>query len=213
MNNFSQQEIKPLEHYAELATTDAQRWNDVLQLTGGALEDTKCSYHFLYYDFTISGLPILRSGTFEPTICIKFNNATSQTPLKQLSAHTSHKTLGTQKSPAGNETAAFKAILKKNTVHSKTVARSPFNKLDAWTYYHSIYLPSITYPFPSSTLSDEQCKQLQVQVKKSLLPKCGYIRNMPNAIVYGHPDYAGIHFRTLAVEKGLAQLQPLITSL
>jgi len=36
---------------------------------------------------------------------------------------------------------------------------------------------------------------------------------MPNAIVYAHSDYGGIHLRTLAVEKGLLQLQPLLTSL
>jgi hypothetical protein len=68
VNDFNLPEALPPSHYAELATQDAQRWSDILQLTGGALEDTKCSYHFLYYDFTITGLPVLRGGKFDPKI-------------------------------------------------------------------------------------------------------------------------------------------------
>ena len=165
INDFNLPAPKDPAHYAALATHDAQRWNDTLKLTGGALEDTKCSYHFLYYDFTISGLPTLRSGTFEPTICINFNASISKSPLKHLSSYTAHKTLRTQKSPLGNTTAAFQAIANKNRTHSKAISRSPFDRTDTWSYYHAIYLPSITYPFPSSSLSNAQCQNLQGKLK------------------------------------------------
>ena len=155
----------------------------------------------LYFDFTISGLSTMHSGKFDPTITIQFNDASTPSPLKQLSAHTAHKTLGTYKSPAGNENAAFQVITSKNVIHAKILARSPFNKIDAWTYYHAIYLPSISYPFPSSSFSTEQCRTLQVQIKKSLLLKCGYNRSTPNAVIYGHSDFAGIEIQTMAVNK------------
>ena len=48
-------EPAPLHHYAHLATHDAQRWNNTLQLSGGVLKDSKCSYHFMYYEFTRKG--------------------------------------------------------------------------------------------------------------------------------------------------------------
>ena len=46
-NDFLLPKPAPLHHYANLATHDAQRWNDTLQLSRGALEDSKCSYHFM----------------------------------------------------------------------------------------------------------------------------------------------------------------------
>ena len=106
-NDFLLPEPAPLHLYTTLATHNAQRWNDTLQLSVSALEGSKCSYHFMYYEFTRSSLPVLKGGTFEPAISIRFNNHTTPTPLKQLSAYTSHKTLGVYKNPDGNTTAAF----------------------------------------------------------------------------------------------------------
>ena len=81
-NDFLLSEPAPLHNYAKLATHDAQQWNDTLQLSGGALEDSKCSYHFMYYEFTRNDQPVLKGGTFEPAISIRFNDNTIPTPLK-----------------------------------------------------------------------------------------------------------------------------------
>ena len=106
-NDFLPPEPAPLHHYANFATHDAQQWNNILQLSGGALEDSKCSYHFMYYKFTQNGQPVLKGRTFDPAISIHFNNNNTPTSLKQLSAYTSHKMLGVYKNPDGNTTAAF----------------------------------------------------------------------------------------------------------
>jgi hypothetical protein len=62
-------------------------------------------------------------------------------------------------------------------------------------------------------LSKAQCETLQKEVKKAVLPKYGYNRNTPNAVVYGHADYAGVELRTISVELGLAQLQSFLLCL
>ena len=48
-NNFLLPKPAPLTHYANLTFHDVQQWNDTLQISGGTLEDSKCSYHFMYY--------------------------------------------------------------------------------------------------------------------------------------------------------------------
>ena len=106
-NDFLLPEPAPLHHYASLATPDTQWWNDTLQLSGGALEDSKCLYHLMYDEFTRNGQPVLKGGTFDPAISIRFNDNTIPTPLNQLSAYTSHKTLKVYKNPDGNTTTAF----------------------------------------------------------------------------------------------------------
>ena len=163
----------------------------------------------MYYEFTHNGQPVLKSGTFDPAISIRFNNNITPTSLKQLSAYTSHKMLGVYKNPDGNTTAAFRVLKEKNGIHTKTASHSPLTHMDAWAYYHAIYLLSIVYPFPSGSLQRDQCQYLQKQVKQAILPKCGYNRNTPNAIVYGPSEYGGIEMRSHHIEQGIAQLTHL----
>ena len=149
----------------------------------------------MYYEFTRNGQPVLKGGTFEPAISIRFNDNTIPTPLKQLSVYTSHKTLGVY------------------ATHTKTASRSHLTQTDAWAYYHAIYSPSIVYPSSSGSLHSNQCQHLQKQVKQAILPKCGYNRNTPNAIVYGPSEYGGIEMRSDQTEQRIAQTYSLMTSL
>ena len=210
VNDFTLPQAARPEHYLAKAQSDAQRWNDLLDLSGGALNPLKCSYHFLYYTFSVDGLPLLKDGSFAPTITIAFKDGNPSVPLKQLSSFKSHKTLGVQKSPHATNTGLFTALSKRNLAHSRVMARSPFTRTEAWSYYHAIYLPSICYPFPSSTLSTGYCNALQRQFKRAFLPKYGFNRNMPNAVVYGSSDYGGLGLRTLSIERGIAQLYLLL---
>ena len=56
-NEFDSPIQLPLEHYIKRANTDAQIWNNILHTTGAVLNQKKCSYHFLNYEFTLSGIP------------------------------------------------------------------------------------------------------------------------------------------------------------
>ena len=203
-NNFILPEPAPLTHYANLAIHDAQWWNDTLQLSGGVLEDSKSSYHFMYYELTRNGHPVLKGVTFEPVILIQFNDNATPTPLKQLSMYTSHKTLSVYKNPDGNSTTTFPVLKEKNATHTKTASFSPLTHTDAWAYNHVIYLPRIVYPFPSGSLQRSQCQHLHKQVKQAILPKCGYNRNTPDAIVYGPSEYGSIEMRSHETEQGIA---------
>ena len=211
VNDFLLPAAAPPEHYTQLATDDAQRWNDLLSLSGGSLNQQKCSYHFLYYDFTIDGLPFLKSGRFGPTITIT-SNPTTVSPIRQLSAYDSHKTLGVHKAPSSTDNSQFQALRKKNQEHARVVASSPLSRTDVWAYY-AIYLPSMTYVFPSSSLSVEHCDQLQKEFKKVFLPKYGYNRHTPNAVVFGNSDFGGLGLRTLSIERGIAQIYGLLACL
>ena len=213
INDFLLPEPASPEHYIQRATCDAQRWSNVLSLSGGGLQKTKCSYHFLYYKFTIDGLAVLQDGEFGPKIEIEFESGEPPRPLKQLSAYSSHKTLGVQKAPSSTNKGLFESLRKKNKKHTEVMARSPFTPTDAWAYYHSIYLPSICYPFPSSSLSKEHCLRLQREFKVAFLPKFGVNRCTPNAVVYGAADYGGLSLRDLSVEHGISQVYMFLATI
>ena len=213
VNDFLLPKAASPEHYIQRASADAQRWNDLLSLSGGSLNQRKCSYHFLYYQFTVDGLPFLTSGRFGPTISITFNESASPCPLKQLSAYESHKTLGVYKAPSSTDNSQYTALCKKNGEHARVVASSPLSRTDVWAYYHAIYLPSVTYVFPSSSLSKEHCDKLQRVFKNAFLPRYGYNRHTPNAVVFGSSDFGGLGLRTLFIERGIAQIYGLLACL
>jgi hypothetical protein len=58
VNTFPNEQVTPLE-LIKKATADAQRWNDLLAATGGALEIPKCKFHLAFYHFSGSGAPVL----------------------------------------------------------------------------------------------------------------------------------------------------------
>lgn len=180
-NDFLLPAAASIEHYVEMAQHDSQRWSDTLALSGGALEDTKCSYHYMRYEFTAGGLPVLKGGQFGPWIRIRAPGNSEAIPMKQLAAHTPHKTLGMIKSPYRGHALAFAHIRKKHETHCKVIVRSPLTRRDTWSYYHAIYLQSVCYPFPSCPMPSRQATVLQKQIKQAVLPKYGFNQNTPNA--------------------------------
>ena len=71
-NDFFQPTLLDEQHYLAQANKDAQRWNNILQLSGGALQPLKCSYHFLFYKLSNTGIPYLCSNTNDPHIHLQF---------------------------------------------------------------------------------------------------------------------------------------------
>jgi hypothetical protein len=207
VNDFLQSTIQSPDHYIALATNDAQLWNNVLLLSGGALELTKCSYHFMYFDFTLLGHPIVKPGKISPELQITFQPGSTPQPLAFRTAYQSHKTLGTHKEPAGNQLSAWKALLKNSTNHLSIVNRSPLDPLDAWTYYHAIFIPSTTYPIVAGYVHPRQLDKIDQKARQSFLPKLGYNRNIPIPVVYGSSEYAGIEFRQFKTEQGISHIK------
>ena len=86
-NDFCLEAPMDPQHYVTKATKDAQLWNDLLKLSGGALESTKCSHHYLCFDFTMAGRPVLRDGKIDPAVQIYFNDSNAAAPLENKSAY------------------------------------------------------------------------------------------------------------------------------
>lgn len=70
--------------------TDAQLWNDLLWASGGALEQSKCSFHLIQSDWSSDGQPFLKGGVQPITIRLSHNDKITST--NQKSNYDSHKT-------------------------------------------------------------------------------------------------------------------------
>ena len=52
INAFLSPKLHEPEYYINLTTHETQLWNNILSLSGGALQAAKCLYHLLYFNFT-----------------------------------------------------------------------------------------------------------------------------------------------------------------
>jgi hypothetical protein len=83
---------------------NAQSWSDLLNVSGGALELSKCSYHVISWKFSAQGDPVLYPDRtrYSPITVIDCQTGIPHN-LEYLSPYTAHKTLGHYKDPAGNQ--------------------------------------------------------------------------------------------------------------
>jgi hypothetical protein len=105
--------------------------------------------------------------------------------FQHLSAYTAHKTLGCYKEPSGNQQAVAKHLLANSNRRARQLATSLLDRKESWTFYHSVYLPSVSYALPVGHLPSTLLTKIQAPAIRTFLPTCGYNRNMPRVIVFG----------------------------
>jgi hypothetical protein len=207
VNDFSRTPAQSPTELISMAQIDSQLWSDLLHRSGGALELAKSKYHTISYLFTPSGAPVLQGGQVDPDLCDTSGDRSSTMKFQYLSAHTAHKTLGCYKEPAGNQRAAAKHLLDNSNRRARQLATSPLDRKESWTYYHTVYLPSVSYSLPIGHLSPALLTKIQAPAIQTFLPKCGYNCNMPRAVIFGPHEYGGIEYRHLSVKQGAGQIE------
>jgi hypothetical protein len=135
-------------YYNQCMQIDTQLWHDLLWASGGMLELSKWSYHFLFFDFLSNGKPVPRPGTVGPPLEVIAPTGT-RIPIPTNLIYNPHKTLGHCKSPAGTGATNLKHLTTKMAALSQQLATSPATISQAATFYNTIYLPSV-YVLPQS---------------------------------------------------------------
>jgi hypothetical protein len=191
---------------------NAQLWTNLLSASGGALEISKCSCHLMQWQYTNPGAPILVSvaSSTQPPITITDPHSRVAQNIKLLSPYQCHKTLGHHKDPAGTQKAQFRALKEKSDGLTKFLWKHPLSRKEAWRFYHSCYLPSVTYPLASSFMTEKQLDEVQKKAMSIIVARCGFNRNTKKEILYGPKSLGGAEFRHLYVEQGVSQVSEFI---
>ena len=186
---------------------NAQKWTDLLNASGGALELSKCSCHILQWQFSMQGAPILAPSIPKDHAIIKVWDSylKQEQSMTILSAYQAHKTLGHYKDPAGTQVEQFRQLQKKSNDVTSFLWKVPLTRAESWTFYYACYLPAITYPLPCSSLTPRQLDQIQRQAMKIIVARCGFNRNTRKEVLYGPLELGGASFRHIATEQGIGQ--------
>ena len=206
-NKFhGKQDTEELKWLVKKSQDNARIWAGLLEATGGALELSKCSYHIVFWKFSLQGAPVLTNMSSEvPLIEVTDPYTNARQPLQYLSPYTAHKTLGYYKEPAGTQKVQFEKLLEKSDGITSFLWETPLTRIEAWTYYTSCYLPSVCYPLTGSFMSQAQLDKIQRKAMSIIIPRCGFNRTTHRAIIYGPREMGGAGFRHLHVEQGVRQ--------
>jgi hypothetical protein len=104
----------------------------------------------------------------------------------------------------------------KQAFHSKCVkmalafSRCQLSKTDTIQGYRSILLPRLRYGLSATNISKKNLIRSQQIVTQCILPKLGYNRHMPTAVVYAPSHFGGIGLSDMTTEQGLAHVMFLI---
>jgi hypothetical protein len=157
INDFTKDSDTP-SLMVDRATKDAQRWNDLLAITGRALEIPKCKFHLASYKFAASGAPVLDPLTDAingrcPTMNLQpaFGESESQS-LEYLQPSTARQTLGCYKCPLGNSETGLHAIRQNAIQKSQIVLNSHLDARVTHTYqvWAILSQSAITHPKAST---------------------------------------------------------------
>jgi hypothetical protein len=98
-----------------------------------------------------------------------------------------------------------KALLYSNAIHISTMWRG-----ESAVAYNYLFMPSLAYGLPETTLTKEECEAIQRPVVNAILPKMGIARSAPRKVVFGTKQYGGLGLTHLAALQGNIILQHLL---
>jgi exonuclease III len=202
----------PLQQLISRMQSDAQLWGDLLYVSGGALEISKCNYYVMHWKFNPSGIPIL-STNLNTTLRIENGDRTATVTLTNDAITVAHKTLGTWKSAARDQKKQVTELTLKSNDYARTIMASPVTRHDNWTAYHAIYLPRMTYVLPTCYLSEKQLRKIEQRAISATLCKGGFVSTFPRRVVFGPQRFGGIAMRPLTIEQLIQQVQMVLKHL
>lgn len=192
------------------AQHDAQLWFDLLWNSGGNLSLSKCSFHFIAYNFDSSGEPFFRDHIlpYSHRLELRSYDRNATVNIKCLGSRKSHRTLGCHKSPDGGQTTQLEVLETKCMHYATVVAHSRLKQHEARTFYDSIFLPSVGYFLPTCHFAYDNLHDLQSKANAEIFAATGYNRHFSHAIMFAPKQIGGggyYHLYDLLIYKGLAK--------
>ena len=183
--------------------TTAQWWEQLLYVTGGKLELPKCFYYMISWSFDDEGLAeIAAPDPTQPAITITDSETHLPIQIRQKDCYKEHVTLGACESPAPNYYPECKRLRLKSRAMVRRLATAAFSPHEAQTFFRSVYIPSISYTFPTGILRSDDCRQIQGELLRHLLPQLGFNPHTPRELVHGPRFLGGCGIQDLFTTQG-----------
>ena len=111
--------------------------------------------------------------------------------IKREEPTTAIRTIGVRVNPSGTTDTEFTHRLQYTAQWTAMINTSRLVNTEVIKAYRNVLIPSILYPLGAVFFSLEQCNIIQNLASQAYLPKLGFNRKLPKAILYGPSKLGG----------------------
>jgi hypothetical protein len=183
---------------------------DLLQATGGDLAQNTCVWYLISHQWKNSKPRLLQKHSSHRGINIVSRSTNTESGVKRKAPNEGHRTLGFFMIGYGTCSANKKVITGKASLYATAIQSSSVWKEKSGLALNSFYLPSLGYGTPATTLTQQECYNIQKPVFNSILPKMGTRRKAHRSVVFGTAQFGGLGLEHLAAYQGHRRVQYLV---
>ena len=166
--------------------------NNLIQITGGALALHKTCWRILAWRLHRGELHILQATEY--TILMADGKGAYAT-IEFKSPDQPNEGLGNWIFPDDNRDHTHRAIMKDIYDLCQKVGAAYLPEQETWQVLRQRLTLKLSYKMQLSSLTKQQCKQINTQIRQNILPKLRHNRNKPGAMIYGPLDNGGMEIK------------------
>jgi hypothetical protein len=107
----------------------------------------------------------------------------------------------------GTSSAHKKVMSEKAVLFGEAIMGSSIWRSESAIAYNSFYLPNLGHGMCATTLSLQECEDIQRPVINAILAKMGINRKVARLVVFGTAQFGGLGLDQLATRQGHSRLQ------
>ena len=188
----------------------AQLWENLLSISGGALNLSKCSWTVQYWTWTRGRPTLLPMTSSDPPLLLTSGDNPEHHIIRQHSNATELKGLGVYMNFEGSFSLHAKNMRKKFDGMARRLNQSSMQANLAWIYYTSFYVPAVKHSLPVVSLTSTELHRVQSLMTATILNKLGYNRHFSHAVAFAPKGVFGVGLVDLRLEQGLCHIQSLL---
>jgi hypothetical protein len=196
-------------------TSNAQRWESLLHITGAKLALTKCFYYHLEWSFSAEGVARIKSNDEldYPPLLIKDSVDGSHIEIDIRECSEAHRTLGCWKAMDGNQNQQRNILTEKSKQLGQILARSSLSIQATTIAYSSNYITAMIYPLSATYFSEILLDRIQGHADTHFIPAMGYHQSTPKAVLRATKSIGGVGLRGLYAEQSTTAIMQIIQHL
>ena len=132
---------------------------------------------------------------------ITLNDESRPIAIPHFDVQTTHLTLGIWKSPSGNLDKQLEHLRSKSNKWTTAMQAANLTRDEAFLSFTCIYIPSLRYGLGTCYFSSSALLHVQRPAINTILPKMGYNRHLPWAVVYGPRRLGALGLPNLIYEQ------------
>jgi hypothetical protein len=186
---------------------------DLLQAIGGDLSPDKSVWYIISHRWKYIKPKLLQKHCSHRGIKIVSRSTNTGSGVKRKAPYEGHCTLGFFMPGDGTCSAYKKVMTEKELLYTIAIQGSSVWKGESGLATNSFYFPSIGYRTPATTLTQQECYNIQKPVVNAIFPKMGTSRKAHRSVVFGTVQFGGLGLDHLAAYQGHSRLQYLMVHL